>query len=124
MAESKYDPYREEILSGKVTAKEIATKIGGSCKKTHVYAAKRRFLNPDKCLDSTRKWRKKNRANANKRNRDYRAKYSRQASNNRTNWTDAEDEKVMNKNLLAKDLTKELGRTIGAIYSRRVLLNK
>lgn len=122
MTESKYEPYREEILSGKFTAKEIAEMIGHGCKKTHIYAAKRRFLNLDKCLESTQKWRRNHQKEANKHN--YRAKHSQYAPNNRANWTGAEDKKVMDKSLLAKDVAKKLGRTMGAIYSRRVFLNE
>lgn len=124
MTKSKYDPYREEILSGKITAKEIAKKIGAGCKETHIYAAKRRYSNPDGCKNSLRNWRKKHREKANERNRQYRAQYSQCAHNKRARWTEKDDLKVLQKDRLAKELAKELGRTIIAIYSRRVFLNK
>ena len=124
MVKSKYDPYKNIICSGELTAKELTKIIGDGCTTTQVYAARQRFLRPAKYLDSTRKWRKNHRSAANKQNREYRSKHSKNCHNNRVRWAQWEDELVLSEKYLAKDLAEKLGRTIIAIYSRRVFLNR
>ncbi|MEN8252045.1 MAG: hypothetical protein ABFQ53_00475 [Patescibacteria group bacterium] len=120
---SKYEPFREEILSGEISARIIAQKIGNGCKATHVLAAKRRFKNPGKCKKILQNWRKNNREEVNERNRKYVAKHSQHKRNKGKRWTQKEDELVLSSEL-AKNIAKKLERTIKAIYSRRTFLKK
>ena len=117
MRESKYAPYKEKILSGEVSDRELAKIIGVSPEAVRM--ARIKLQSPDKYCYANRKWRLKNSQKENAYNRAYRAKSKKQAENFGEEWTDHQKFLVLTSHLKGLELAVEIGRTLDAIYIKR-----
>ena len=120
---SKYTPYRKMIVNYEIPSHKIA-QIIGNCTASAVRAARRRFLKPVECKKTNAKWRKNNRAYENSMSRISRKKTRKTAANHKTTWTIAEEKLILESHLTTRELAKELGRTMDAIYKHRHRLKK
>ncbi len=124
MAKSKYDPYKEMIIAGKISAQEIAKIIGNGCTAKRVRAAKQRFLDSDKYKTNKDTWRKNNPDKVRKARKKYRNPSRKTAINSRVPYTKAQKIAVLTGEKTASELAKEFGRSIDGIYRLRVRLRK
>jgi len=121
---SKYDPYRDIIVSGEIPSKKIAELIGNGCTSSAVRAARRRFLKPDEYKRVNAQWRKKNRTYENDVSRKARAETCKFATNNKVDYTEHENHLILHSTHTTQELAKQLGRSVDAIYQHQCRLRK
>jgi len=122
---SKYPAfYQKMILSGEISPKKIAELIGNNCTADHIRSVKQRLLRPEKCKKHKDRWRKNNSNKIRESRKKYRNPSREFAVNKGNQYTLSEDLIILSKEKTTAKIAKSLGRSIDAIYRRRVRLHK
>ncbi len=124
MSKSKYLPYKDLIISGELSSRDIAQMIGDGCTACSVRSARRRFLKPKIHYTSVKTWRKKNPQRARKIYNDYIAQSHEFAVNNRAPWSTPDEEFALSTEYTGMEIAHALGRSLSAVYRKRNLLRK
>jgi hypothetical protein len=124
VGKSKYDNLREIIVAGEVPSKKIAELVGNGCTASAINAARRRFLKPEECQLVNSRWRTKNYTYETKVSRLARTESCKFAVNNKIDYTEDENCIILYSSRTTKEIAKQLGRSMDAIYQQRHRLRK
>jgi hypothetical protein len=114
---TKYDDYREIILTKKLSDERIALEIG--CTVKNVQAARFRFKHPERL----RKWHKENHNRTISVYKKWIARHSKNKENKREPYHPWEEALILS-NLSTTRIAKILHRSISAIYTKRKRLKR
>lgn len=119
---SKYEPFREQIIEGKIPDVVLADMMG--CTRSAIRTIRWKFLNPDKDKQYKKCWRKNNIKKEVRQAKKYQDTCKKNNWNSGTDWLPEEDEMILNRKKPDKKLSKILGRTLTSIWTRRYKLKK
>lgn len=122
MIESKYDHFKEQIISREIPDTVLAEMIG--CSISAISSARFRFLNPQRCASYQKQWRKEHP----KKVRDQIRKYHKQFRDNDENkgafWTITDNKLILEGRFSDRELSEKLQRPVSAIQRQRCTLKK
>jgi hypothetical protein len=114
---SKYDPYKELIISREVPDSILAKLL--KCSESAIRTARWKLLNPDKNETYRKKWRKENPKKVIEQRKRYLKKFSGNNWNSRTIWPDEDKLSIVDSKKTDGEFSEKFGRSITAIQRMR-----